>query len=95
LLSVSANLEAVAELRLIVASERIVVFEPLSITTFPVVAEPIVRVCALVVPSVPSPERVVAMLPLFPEIEAVGVPLATFKNANLAEAVDVPPIAKS
>ena len=46
-------------------------------------------------PSTPSPERVVAILPLLPDIEAVGVPPATFKNANLAEAVDVPPIAKS
>ena len=85
MLSVSANLEAVAPPRLIVASDRIVVFEPLSITTFPVELFPIVRVCALVVPSTPSPERVVAILPLLPDIEAVGVPPATFKNANLAK----------
>jgi hypothetical protein len=95
LLSVRANLEAVAPPRLIVASDRIVVFEPLSITMLPVVEEPRVRVCALVVDNTPSPERYVAVLPLLPEIEAVGVPLATFKNANLAEVEAVPPIAKS
>ena len=58
---------------------------------FPVVLPPRVRVCLLVVASVPVPVMYVALLPLFPEIEAVGVPVALFRNANFEEAVEVPP----
>ena len=41
------------------------------------------------------PDSVVAMLPLLADMDAVGVPEATFKNANLALVVLVPPMAKS
>ncbi len=64
-------------------------------TTFPVVELPIDRVCPLVVPSTPRPERVVAIFPEFPEIEAVGVPELTFRNANFDEPVANPPIKRS
>jgi hypothetical protein len=37
----------------------------------------------------------VAIFPELAEILAVGVPELTFKTANLAEAVDVPPINRS
>ena len=47
------------------------------------------------VPSTPRPVRVVAIFPDAPDIEAVGVPLLTFMNANLLEAVDTPPRRRS
>ena len=72
----------------IVLSENLVTLLPASITMSPVEEEPMVNVCPLVVPRVPVPVRVVAIFPLFPEIEAVGVPELTFRNANFAEAVD-------
>ena len=93
--SVRVNLDAVPPSRLIVGSDRVVVLEPLLIVMFPVVLFPMVRVCAFVVPSIPFPVRVVALSPLEAEIEAVGVPPAMLRTANLADEVEVPPIAKS
>ena len=58
---------------------------------FPVEAFPRVNVCLFVVPITPSPESVIALSPELAEIEAVGVPPATFRNPNLAEVVDVAP----
>ncbi len=56
----------------------------------PVVAEPSSNVCLFVVPSTPVAAMVVA--PAAPaDTEAVGVPESTLRNANLAEAVEVPP----
>ena len=49
----------------------------------------------MVVPRLPSPERKVLALAVVPAIEAVGVPPATLRKANLAEAVEVPPRRKS
>ena len=60
---------------------------PESMFMNPVVELPIDRVCPLVVPNTPRPERVVAIFPEFPEIEAVGVPVDAdpeLRNANLA-----------
>ena len=71
---------------------------PLSITMFPVVAPPRVRVCAFVVWRLPSPVKYVAMFPEFAEIEATGVPVEVepaLMNANLALSVDVAPRARS
>ena len=69
--------------------------DPESIFMNPVVELPIDRVCPLVVPNTPRPERVVAIFPELPEIEAVGVPELTLMNANLEEAVDTPPRRRS
>ena len=49
----------------------------------------------MVVAITPVPASESAFAPLLAEIQAVGVPEALFKNANLAEAVDVPPIKTS
>ena len=49
----------------------------------------------MVVPRTPLPERKVALLPEFAEIEATGVPPATLVTANFAELVDVPPTRRS
>jgi hypothetical protein len=69
--------------------------DPESITIFPVFNPPRVSVCLLVVESVPSPAMYVAILPELAEMEAVGVPVLTFRNANLADEVDIPPSKKS
>jgi len=61
----------------------------------PVEAEPMVSVWLFVVPSTPSPDRYVALSPLFAEIEAVGVPSATFKNPNFALLVELAPRSRS
>ena len=61
----------------------------------PVVLTPRVRVCPLVVWRLPSPVKNVAIFPEFPDIEATGVPEFTFRTANLAEAVDCPPMSRS
>lgn len=53
--------------------------------TFPVDAEPMVRVCLLVVAIEPSPEMYRALLAVAPEIDAVGVPEFKLRTANLAE----------
>src|SRR6185369_11779220 len=59
---------------------------------FPVVAEPIVNVCSLVVPTLPAPSRTNAFAPLLAEIEAVGVPApCILRTENRAESVEVPP----
>src|SRR6266513_2888601 len=62
---------------------------------FPVVAEPSVRVCLLVVPIFPSPSTERAFAPELAEIEATGVPPALLRNPNLALEVDVPPSRRS
>src|SRR3989344_3504374 len=80
---------------IVVLSERVIEEEPESITTFPVVEFPRVNVWALVVPNTPRPVRVVALLPELAEILAVGVPLLTFRKANLEEAVEELPIKTS
>ena len=60
----------------------------------PVVSPPRVNVCFAVVCKVPAAVRYEA--PVVPaDIEAVGVPLFTLMNANLAEELAVPPISKS
>ena len=64
-------------------------------TIFPVVFPPNVNVCPLVVWRLPNPVRYVAIFPEFAEILAVGVPLLTFMKANLAAAVETPPIPRS
>lgn len=56
---------------------------------------PIVRVCLLVVWIFPSPSRESALLPELAEIEAVGVPPATLRKANLALVVAEFPIRRS
>jgi hypothetical protein len=61
----------------------------------PVLAPPKVRVCPLVAPRLPRPVKKVALFPEFAEIDAVGVPELTFRTANLAAAVDVPPMRRS
>ncbi len=76
-------------------SESVIRPDPLSSTMFPVVAPPIVRVCALVVERLPLPVRNVALLPWFADIDAVGVPEPTLINAILALAVDSHPSIKS
>jgi len=53
------------------------------------------RFCMFVVPSTPPPVRNVALLPLFAEIEAVGIPLFTFKKPNFALVVALLPRRKS
>jgi hypothetical protein len=63
--------------------------------TLPVEPEPKVKVCALVVPNTPIPERVVAIFPLFAEIDAVGVPLLTLMNANFEDTVAFDPRRRS
>jgi hypothetical protein len=77
--------------RLMVASDKRVMFAPPSITISPVEEVPRLRVCILVVPKVPLPVKKAAVLAVEPAIVAVGVPPATLVNANLAEAVEVPP----
>lgn len=57
----------------------------------PVDKEPRLSVCMFVVPSTPPPVRNVALLPLFADIDAVGVPPATLMKANFALADDIPP----
>ena len=54
-----------------------------------------VRVCLLVVDRVPSPEIYVALLPLFAEMDAVGVPELTLMNANLEDTVALLPRSRS
>ena len=62
--------------------------------TSPVFTSPKVRVCLVVVAK--NPAAVKNAPPAAPaETEAVGVPEFIFKTANFAEAVDVPPKAKS
>ena len=87
-----------------VSVPAVVMFAPLAVnavvpfganTIFPVPAAPMVNVCPFVVPSVPVPERYVALFPLFAEIEAVGVPAETFTKANCALVVAVEPSNKS
>ena len=78
-----------------VLSERVMEPLPESITMSPVVELPKARVCLFVVPNTPRPVKVVALLPEFAEIDAVGVPEFTLRTANLAEAVEVPPIKRS
>jgi hypothetical protein len=75
----------------VVASDKVIDDEPLSIIMLPVDAPPRVRVCILVVPRFPRPVKKVALLPELAEILAVGVPPATLVKANLAEEVPVPP----
>ena len=62
---------------------------------FPVDEFPRANVCPFVVPNTPRPERVVAIFPEFPEIEATGIPPETLMNANFEEAVDTPPKRRS
>lgn len=62
---------------------------------FPVVFDPRVRVEAFVVPRVPSPLMYVELLPLFAEIDAVGVPELMLRTANLADGVELDPRRKS
>lgn len=69
--------------------------DPESITTFPVVVLPRVKLCPFVVAKLPKPVKYVAMFPEFPEIVAVGVPEFTFTTANFEELVDTPPKRKS
>ena len=64
-------------------------------TMLPVDEEPSVSVCAFVVPRTPDPVRYAALLPLFADIDAVGVPLFTLVNANFADCVVVPPRRRS
>ncbi len=61
----------------------------------PVDAVPRLRVCLFVVPMLPNPSIVKALLPELAEMEAVGVPLPTFLNAKIAEAVLVDPKSRS
>ena len=60
----------------------------------PVVAEPSVSVWPLVVPMLPVASSDSALL-LAPEMDAVGVPPATFTKANFALVVAVDPSRKS
>jgi len=75
-------------------SARVIKPDPESTTMLPVVAPPMVSVWLLVVPRLPAPVRNVALLRP-PEIEAVGVPELTLVKANLADAVEIPPINRS
>src|SRR5262249_198806 len=61
----------------------------------PVVVLPILSVCPLVVPSVPSAGTYNAPPLLLAEILAVGIPLPLLVKANLALAVEVPPSRRS
>ena len=63
-------------------------------TTLPVVVPPTVKSAALVVARFPLPVKYVATGTV-PEILAVGVPVLTPVNANLAEVVAVAPIKRS
>ena len=56
---------------------------------------PRVKLCALVVPRTPVPVRKVALLAVFAEILAVGVPEFMFVIANFAEPVELLPSKKS
>ena len=64
-------------------------------TISPVEVLPMVSVCLLVVAKVPPPVMYRLLLPEFAEMEAVGIPLATFRNANFDEVVAVPPRERS
>jgi hypothetical protein len=64
-------------------------------TIFPVPAAPRVNVWLFVVPTIPPPVRYAAVLATLPAIEAVGVPLFTFTNANFALVVALAPKSKS
>ncbi len=72
-------------------SEKVIAEDPESITTFPVVEFPSVKVCMFVVPKTPVPVSVVALLPELALIVAVGVPPAIFMKAIFAEDVLVAP----
>ena len=61
----------------------------------PVVAPPMVSASELVVARFPPPVKNVAPAPLFADREAVGVPPATFKTANFADAVVDAPTRRS
>lgn len=75
----------------VVASTKLIRPVPEFKTMLPVVSPPKVKVCALVVPRLPAPVRNVLLFVVPAEIEAVGVPPATFMKANRAEAVEVLP----
>jgi len=62
---------------------------------FPVDEEPNVNDCLFVVANIPFPESVVALAPLFADIDAVGVPPETLMKANLEEEVAVEPRRRS
>ncbi len=47
------------------------------------------------VPSIPRPDKVVALLPELAEIEAVGVPELMLRSATFAEAVAFEPTSRS
>ena len=64
-------------------------------TISPVVELPKVKVCAFVVPRIPVPVKVAALLPEFADIEAVGVPEFMFVTANFADEEVVPPTKRS
>ena len=51
-----------------------------------------VKFCILVVARLPAPVRKVALLAVLAEMDAVGVFPAILRTANLAEAVEVPPM---
>ncbi len=86
--------ETVRDEEAVVASERVIDEVPESITMFPVVDVPRVRDCITVVDNVPVALRYDP--PAAPaESVAVGVPELIFITANLADAVEVAPIAKS
>jgi len=79
---------------MVVSSERVIDEDPESITIFPVVEPPRVRVWAAVVWINPAAVKYVA--PAAPaEAEAVGVPELIFKAANLAEVEAVAPMRRS
>ena len=61
----------------------------------PVEEEPMVKGAMLVVANTPLPVRDVATLVVLPEILAVGVPAATLRKANFADAVLCPPTRRS
>ncbi len=71
-------------------SDRVILLLPLSITIFPVPDPPSVRVWLLRVVNVPDPES-----ERFPPMLATGVPPALFRNANLAEILEMPPSKRS
>ena len=61
---------------------------------FPVVLPPRVNVWLAVVAKLPAAVKYAA--PVLPaETEATGVPPATFRTANLAEVLEIPPIRRS
>src|SRR5690348_2643701 len=61
---------------------------------FPVFVPPRVRLSAFCVWILPLASRERALPLVIAETLAVGVPLATLRNANLAEEVELPPIPK-